>query len=324
MVPASTVPSHPSHVGNRPHTLSSLVDADHENHPDEGVINPSLYAGPALTSAEALSLSKSRHREVWTRTPLVYTTSKFVAQGRTTHSDVMSISNTVRSQRSQEMQNQGGGKFRAKFPQSADPAAGANNMTNMTRTEAASFSRARKVKGKELHAERAVFLARLKGERDDRASLETTAAVTVQKYTRGFLQRPRSDFATARKDDRWAARLMENTRKVREREETTATERAQAGRLRNERRRRTSYLRSEHTGWVAWRWASLSTPTQATYMFWVRGACHQCVYMDVNPNPPNPAEPHQRPRGHVRARRPPSHPRHDFELARHGNKRGEG
>jgi hypothetical protein len=214
MSTTSPLPSPAAFQGNRPHSLSSLADDTHEDHPsmlNATHSNPSLYAGPTLTSKEVLSLSKSRKITVNTRQEMSYSDAKMVGTMRVTGSDVMSICNTVRPVGNVDANLAdpavySKSKVRAKFPSSYSKP-GKPMATIFTKQ---ANQTTQKIKNAELHEERRVFLLQLNASRDERSALENSSATTVQKTFRGFRSRPKSYYYSELKTDRAAKRLVRN------------------------------------------------------------------------------------------------------------------
>jgi len=181
---------------SRPHSLSSVVDVDHPNHPQ-----PQDYYMPLSNLLPV-------------RRAMLYVPVTFIHSNRCTFSDVMSVSNSARV--TKEKKNKYNTSHRVRFPY-ADSSqfksmAGGIDEKHMTMLERKLNQEARTKRNRELHEERRLFMERLKVEREQRSAIESAAVIQIQKITRGFLKRPRSDYTLAVKESREASRFLMNAK----------------------------------------------------------------------------------------------------------------
>jgi len=196
--------------GARTHSLSSLIDDEHSNHPRDLSIsqnsqsNPSQYsAGPEISFHKVF---------VSTVRPLTYSPVTFVSSFRCTHSDVMLTTNTIFCKDGKKPPNS---SVLARLPYSETQqfkvvkGGLSKHSTPMERQKEEAL---RKRKNKELHTEHAMFMNRLNSERDERSRLESAGAILIQKCARGWLGRPKTEYAKQLKGSRDAKQLLQNTR----------------------------------------------------------------------------------------------------------------
>ena len=154
---------------SRPHSLSSVVDVDHPNHPQ-----PQDYYMPLCTRLP-------------TKKAMVYVPVTFINSNRSTFSDVMTISNSARVKK--EKRSKFNTSHRVRFPyDDSNPfkaMAKGIDQKHTTMLERQLQGETRSRRNKELHNERAVFMERLAAEREGRAYIESGACVVIQRITRG-------------------------------------------------------------------------------------------------------------------------------------------
>jgi len=89
---------------------------------------------------------------------------------------------------------------------------GGINEKHQTMLEKKLSGEMRRRRNGELHVEREMFLSRLKLERDTRAHIESVACIEIQRTTRGFLRRPRTNYVRSLKESREATKFLMNAK----------------------------------------------------------------------------------------------------------------
>jgi hypothetical protein len=149
---------------------------------------------------------------------MVYSPVTFVSSFRSTHSDVMSVTNTTIAKGPSSSSVPAGSAVRARLPYKESASFsifGSGKLgKHATPVERAKEDELRKRKNRELMAERDVFMGKLNAERETRTRVESRGAIYIQKMVRGWLcpRRSKSEYERALKNDRQASRLLQNTR----------------------------------------------------------------------------------------------------------------